>query len=137
MIEINWKPSSRELKQFAGIWLPAIFAVVGFWVYRKAHSLPAAGAIWVVGAALSVAAFQIPTLARWIFVGWMCAAFPIGWTVSHLLLAAIYYLLVTPIGLILRVCGHDAMQRRFDRGARTYWIERPPAPEAKRYFRQF
>src|SRR4051812_47036522 len=112
MIEINWKPSSRELKQFAGIWLPAMFAVIGFWVFRKAHSLPGAAAIWGVGAALSVAAYFIPTLGRWIFVGWMCAAFPIGWTVSHLLLAAIFYLLVTPIGLVMRLCGHDAMQRR-------------------------
>ena len=41
------------------------------------------------------------------FLGWMYAAFPIGWTISHLLLLAVYYFVLTPVGLALRLTGRD------------------------------
>ena len=66
----------------------------------------------------------------------MVAAFPIGWTVSHLLLGSIFYLVITPIGLLLRALGHDPMERKFDREAKTYWIEHERA-ETARYFRMY
>jgi hypothetical protein len=67
----------------------------------------------------------------------MYAAYPIGWVVSHVLLALIYFGVLTPIGRIMAVCGYDPMERRFDRAASSYWIEREPNRDASRYFRQF
>jgi hypothetical protein len=67
----------------------------------------------------------------------MAAVFPIGWLVSHLLLAAIYYLVVTPIGVMMRVCRYDPMQRRFDRQAATYWKPRRNTDDPQRYFKQY
>jgi hypothetical protein len=61
--------------------------------------------------------------------------FPIGWTISHVLMAD-YYLVVTPIGLIMRALKRDPMQRAFDRQAEA--VDRPPKDEnTGRYFRQF
>jgi hypothetical protein len=58
--------------------------------------------------------------------------------VSHVVLAIVYYLVVTPIGLVMRLVGYDAMKRRFDGEATTYWVHRPDnAADAKSYFRQF
>ena len=87
----------------------------------------------VVGGVLGAVA---PQLLKWIFVGWIVAVFPIGWTVSHLLLGFIFFFVLTPIGLLLRVLGHDPMNRTFDRNAKTYWTTHEQAPVA-RYFRQF
>ena len=56
------------------------------------------------------------------YVGWMDASWPMGWVFSHVLLGVTYYLVITPIGLILRLLGKDPMRRRFDREAKTYWI---------------
>jgi hypothetical protein len=67
----------------------------------------------------------------------MCAAFPIGWTVSHLLLAAVFYLLIAPLGLLLRTFGRDKLKLREDRSPATYWTPRPPSKPLSRYFRQF
>jgi hypothetical protein len=67
----------------------------------------------------------------------MLAVFPIGWVVSHVVFAAVYYLVFTPIGWLLRASGHDPMERQWDRAAMTYWKRRGEAPEAERYFRQF
>ncbi|MEX0979180.1 MAG: SxtJ family membrane protein, partial [Pirellulales bacterium] len=69
--------------------------------------------------------------------GWMWAAFPIGWLVSHLLIAAIYFLLITPIALVMRAVGRDPLSRRFDRAAKTYWVPRRQDSDPARYFRQF
>ena len=62
---------------------------------------------------------------------------PIGWTISHAVLALLYYLLFTPIGLIIRLFGRDPMQRRLDRSAATYWVPHNQDRDAGRYFRQF
>jgi hypothetical protein len=64
-------------------------------------------------------------------------AWPIGWAVSHLLLAGVFYLLIAPLGLAIRLSGRDKLQMRPEPSAATYWTPRPPAPPADRYFRQF
>ena len=56
---------------------------------------------------------------------------------GYLLLVIIFYLIVTPLGLVMRMLGRDPMQRKFDRSAASYWIERPQHDETARYFRQF
>lgn len=68
---------------------------------------------------------------------WMEAGKPIGWTVSTVLLGVVYLLVVTPVGLVMRVFGHDPMARGFDKRRDSYWTDRPPPAERKRYFRQF
>ena len=58
----------------------------------------------------------------------MCAAFPIGWVVSHALMAAIYYLVITPMAVAMRLLGRDPLDRRFDRDATTYWVRASKSP---------
>jgi hypothetical protein len=84
-----------------------------------------------------------PAWLRPVYVAWMAAAYPIGWLLAHLLLAAIYFLLITPIGLVLRLARHDPLARRFDREAQSYWTpraystRRPDRTDRERYFSQF
>lgn len=136
MIDINFNPSPREQRQFAGIWLPAFFVLVGGLVYWRTHWSTLAVTIWATGGVLTTLALIITPLRRPLYVGWMCAAYPIGWTVSHLILVVVYYLVITPIGLFMRLCGHDPLQRRLDRHKTSYWIKRPAPPASKTYFRQ-
>ncbi len=137
LLDINWKPNEKDKYQFVTIWLPAFFVVVGGIVYWNTRSLHWPAAIWGGGFLLSLSGYLIPALRRPLFVGWMVAAYPIGWTISHLLLAAIYYLVFTPIGLLVRLIVGDPMQRKFDRSAKTYWIPHNPGGDTKRYFKQF
>jgi hypothetical protein len=137
MIEINWNPSARELRRFASAWFPLFFILVGGLVFYKTRSWPIAAAIWTPAFLVSLAAYLWPRFARLVFVGWMCAAFPIGWTISHLLLAFIYYVVLTPIGLLMRLVGRDPMERSFDRKAASYWVPHNPGGDTARYFRQF
>lgn len=91
----------------------------------------------IVGAAGALGTLASRPIGRALYRGWMFAALPIGWTISHILLGMVYFLVFTPIGLVMRLLGKDPMERRFEPSAPTYWIKRPPPAEASRYFRQF
>jgi hypothetical protein len=136
MITIDWQPSRSRLRWFAAgqVAFAALAAAV---IYRRTGwvALPAA----LVGAALLIGAagWLRASLLRPVYLAWMLAAFPVGWLVSHVVLAAIFYLVLTPIGLALRLCGRDPLERGFDRGAASYWVPRPPEQGADRPFRQF
>jgi len=136
LIQINWDPSPRELRQFNVIWFPACFAVAGGLVYYHSGSLTAAAVLWAVGLVLSLVGLFRPSFMRLIFVGWMALAYPLGWAVSHLLLAVTFYLVITPTGLVMRLLGRDPLERRFDRSAPTYWVAHNSGGNTARYFRQ-
>jgi hypothetical protein len=137
MLEINRNPTPRELRQFAAIWFPAFAAMVGGMLYWKAQQPRAAWLVWGIGAALSLVGFFTPRFMRLVYVGLMIAVFPIGWVVSHLLMTVLYFLVLTPIALLMRLFGHDPLHRRLDRQATTYWVGHDPGERADRYFRQF
>lgn len=139
MIVINKNPSPKELAIFAvlaGVFLAllSVFAHSQEWTALAALLRYAAPLIALMGLSL---AYVRPALLRPVYLGWMYAAFPIGWVVSHLLLALIYYLMVTPIGLFMRLAGSDPLHRRLDPTAESYWLKRRPTKEAVRYFKQF
>jgi hypothetical protein len=135
IIDLNKNPTERELRWF-GLMLPIFAILLGTLLWRP-DAPQWAILVWAFGATLSAIYFTLKASRRRIYVGWMLAAYPIGWTVSHLLLGAIYYLIVTPIGMILRLTGYDPLQRRFDRSAATYWTPHDPGGDVSRYFKQF
>ena len=56
---------------------------------------------------------------------------------TGLLLGAVYFTAFTAAAIVSRLVGYDAMGRRRDPSARSYWVARPPAPEAlERWFEQ-
>ena len=52
-------------------------------------------------------------------------------------MAIVFYVVLTPVGLIFRAIGRDPLHRRFEPTASTYWVPREPARDAQRYYRQF
>ncbi len=137
IVQVNTNPTKKQLKQFGFVWLGflTLFGVIA-WLKLDAPTL--AKALWVLAVVVPVVGWSVPAFMRLVFVGMSYLAWPIGFVVSHVVLALVYYLVFMPIGLVMRVFGYDPMKRRFDPEAATYWIERDPkASEAKRYFRQF
>ena len=63
-----------------------------------------------------------PAWMRFIYVGWTVLAFPIGWTVSLIMLATMFFGLFTPIGLIFRLLGRDLLQRIRHPDLESYWV---------------
>jgi hypothetical protein len=139
MIEINKNPSRNELIVFAGL-LGLFLGVIGYFCH-KAGNTDMAQTLWYAMVPVAVAGVILVFIAqpgvKYIYMGWMYAVFPIGWTVTHLVLALVYYLVLTPIGLAMKLFGYDPMQRTIDKSAPSYWTEHDPSGEPARYFRQF
>jgi hypothetical protein len=120
MIAIQWNPERKQLRQFAGIWFPAFCALVGWSIARKSGHWHEVEIGWAIAGVISLFGLVFPPLIRPIFVGLILLTYPIGWVVSHLLLGLMYYGIVSPVGLILRMTGHDPLQLKTPSG-NTLW----------------
>jgi hypothetical protein len=128
-------PGRRRRLGTAGL---VLLVGIPAWLLRE--GLPAApvaaGLVaLLVAAAAVVAARPEPGAALW--RAWLEAAEPVGWSVSVVVLAAVWWLVVTPVGIVLRLTGHDPLEGRFDRKAESHWVDLDEVTDTERYFRQF
>jgi hypothetical protein len=134
--EIVRPPSERTLRQFAALCL-VIFVVlaasraargqVDFWTWGAGTAGALVGALGLVR----------PAALRWLYTGWMVAAFPIGWTISRLMLLALFYIVFTPVALVFRLIGRDALRLRAPAAGLSLWTPKQIGDQPTDYFRQF
>lgn len=136
LLDLRVNPSEGELRWF-GLLVLAVFGLVGGIVLWRVESLPAAAALWGTGSLFSAVYYAVRGLRLPLFRLWMVAVYPIGWTISHLGLALVFYLGITPIGLVMRLFGFDPLQRRIVENAESYWTRRRRSGSEERYFRRY
>lgn len=119
---------------FAGLWFPLMGTMVSLFFLRKLHSPRAALAGAAVVLTLSLCGLASPRIIRPVYLVLIRLTFPIGWLSSHLILFVAYYMVITPIGFLIRL-AHDPMNRSFDRSSGSYWVAREQ-PDRRSYFRQ-
>ncbi len=108
LIEINKNPSRRELLWFGALFA-LFFGLIGGLIWWKLGAPLAASVLWSVAGGITLLYYALSPIRRTLYLGWMFLVFPIGWVVSHALLAFTYYLVVTPIGWLMR---HRSGMRR-------------------------
>jgi len=146
LIDMNFKPDRATLRQFGWISLVA-FGALGaltwfkhrflFWPIEPQTAQTTAYVLWAIAALSALFAIVAPSALRGLYVALMLIALPIGFVLSHVIMAIIFYGLFTPVGLLMRLFGRDPMCRRLDPNASTYWVPRETVTDPKRYFRQF
>jgi hypothetical protein len=128
------KATSKEVRKF-GLMFTSIFLAIGLYmVFRTEIDL------WrvFIGAAilfLMASLYALPVL-RPLYIGWMAFAMALAWINTRILLGIVYYLVLTPIGLLMRVFGKDEFGLRFDRSTVSYWIPKEQQPIEKRRYEQ-
>jgi hypothetical protein len=133
--DIPFAPPSRTLRQFAGLWMAFFGGLAGqAWHQGRPES---AGLFALVALTVGPLGLWQPQLLRPIFVGALVLTFPIGWLVSRLVLAVLFYTVFTPVGLLFRLAQRDALGLKTGGDAVSYWSVKPQVSEATRYFRQF
>jgi hypothetical protein len=136
VVSIDWDPKDSVLAGFSEVAMFAIGMVAAPLALARSQATLGA-ALWAIAVAIRVAGLLRPRWLRPIYLGLSVATFPIGWVVSNLAIALVYFLVFTPIALAFRLIGRDALARRFDRGAPTYWEAYNPRRDLERYFRPF
>jgi hypothetical protein len=121
------------LRQFAGLWI-LFFASISYWHggFQGPWLLAS-----VLGIGIGLVGLVMPRLIQPVFVAWMIAAFPIGWIVSRVLLACVFYGIFVPVSLCFRLAGRDVLDRRQNPAKETYWTRKNHRTDLAGYFRQF
>jgi len=137
LIEINRYPGSKELRNFGAIALIALALIAILLYVLKGLGIQWAAIIFAVGFIIFLSSVISLKLTRMIYLGLILVTLPIGWAVSFALLAAFYFLLLTPLGFLFRLIGRDPLRRKFDSTTESYWLTRRPPDKLDRYFHQF
>jgi Saxitoxin biosynthesis operon protein SxtJ len=132
--DIQFNPSEKTLRQFAGLIL-IVFGLLAV-VELQFRQRPQLAVVYALVAIIAGPLGLIqPKAMRPVWVAWSVVAFPIGWVVSSVILAALFYGLFAPIGFIFRFVRRDALSlRRVETG--SYWRPRPAPRDKRQYFRQ-
>jgi hypothetical protein len=140
--EVNWHPGPAEKRKFAWslvIGFPCL-AIALFLLRRvTSGSWAPEPALWLggVGTGVGILLLAAPVLAKPLYVAWYAVASCIGFVVSNLLVTGFYFLILTPIGLLLKASGRAPLPKRPNKGEASYWREAEQVADAKRYFSQF
>ena len=88
MPDINWNPTRRELRQFAGLVVPAFIGLFGVILGWQTGSWALPRTMWTVALVIAVIGVAFPPAVKPLFVGLTVAAYPIGYVVSNVVVAA-------------------------------------------------
>jgi len=115
--------SPTDLRKF-GLIMAAALAVLGALFILK-HN-PAWPYLFGTGGFFLIAGLFIPRILAPIECLWMKIAHVMGIVMTYILLTLTYYIVITPVGLIMRLMGNDPMQRKIDPNAKSYWVKVDP-----------
>jgi len=134
MIEPNWYPTKKQLRQFAVISL-AGFGLVGAVLKWRFGLETAPIVLWAAGILTFVAGMASPAAVLPVYTLLMAVSMPIGWAVSNLFLRIIFYVIMTPFGLVLRATGRDPLRLRKPL-TDSYWRDHKRRDKLSSYYRQ-
>ena len=116
--------SKQQLREF-GVLLGVVFPVVFGWIIPalKAHPAP----LWpfVIGIPSLVLGLLAPRALALPYQGWMRLGHALGWVNSHLILGAVFLLVLQPIAAVMRLTGYDPLRKK--RSGLASYREQPKA----------
>jgi hypothetical protein len=114
-------PTKKELRKFGVVIFICLEVVGTFLLGDKANF---AFGLWGVGLASIAIGLSRPEVLRIPYRMWMKLGLIMGFITNHIILAVMFYLAVTPIGILMRVLGWNTVQTKIDKHARSYWIKK-------------
>ena len=124
--QTSHKANVRQLRQF-GLLVGGIFGLLGFWPLVWRHQSPRAWAV-ALAVALVVPALVAPRILRPAHRAWMKLADVLAWINTRILLGLVFFVVITPIGSVMRLLKHDPMRRQYEPSNDTYRVRRVPRP---------
>ena len=121
---ISLEISRKKLRNF-GILIGGIFIIISAWLVFKNHQNLAIYLLFSLGIILFSGGLFVPDLLKTVYKIWMGISIIIGWFVSRIILTILYFIVITPLGLILRLSGKKFLDIDFKDKQESYWIIKP------------
>lgn len=129
------KSGGKELREF-GLVVGGVFMALGALMLWRGR--PLAPYFLVLGAVLVTLGLAAPKVLTPLQKAWMAFAVVMGFVMSKAVLFILFYGVVTPIGIIMKILGKDILDERIDKAARSYWKDLPREDKPKEsYEKQF
>jgi hypothetical protein len=124
-------PARRQLVTF-GVTMAAAFALLtAVRIWRRGLDEVAVSALVVAGL-FALAAMLIPTALAPVYRGWMRLAGILGWINTRIILVIIFFLIVTPLGMLMRLFRRNPLESPGRNG--SYWTEPPRSSYGDRHY---
>jgi hypothetical protein len=145
LIKLDLNPDAETLRTFGFIALGG-FGLLAAAAYTEtlifsfglgAARVPVAACLMALGVISTLLSLIAPKANRAIYVGLSLLAFPIGFVISHLVLALLFFGLITPVALFFRLSRRNELRLGTDSSATSYWSTARPPRSSDSYFRQF
>ena len=141
LIKLNWNPKAKDLRSFGGIFLigfVAIGLIKYFWPFERVFTQnKTVGfcfiAIGIVIGAIALTGTKLALPFYWL---WLGIAWLVGNIMSRIIIAAVYYLLFTPMRLLSNLVGRDKLRLKKP-NVDSYWLPISLPTEPEKYERQF
>ncbi len=122
--------------RFFGLTFFVFFLLIALWPLlggKPVRALPMGISLAFLAVALAYPRALAPLNKLWLKFGTLLHAIT-----SPIILGLMFYLVITPAGLLIRLLGKDLLRLKPDPDASTYWVPRePPGPEKNSLHRQF
>ncbi|TKJ37590.1 hypothetical protein CEE37_13840 [candidate division LCP-89 bacterium B3_LCP] len=129
--------TKKEIRTWALV-MAAILAAVGTIQFFVWSHIQTASVLWIISAAFLLTGLLIPKLLKPIFWLWLKLATALAWLNTRLILGIVFFLVFTPVGLLLRLLRKDLLKERWDSDASSYWIRRSDKPmDPQSYEKQY
>ncbi len=124
----NITSGRNELKQF-GLIIGGILLVIGSYRWWKIH--PDCFYFVISGVLIILAGLIFPVILKPFQKVWMVIALVLGWFMSRLVVTVLFYLILTPIGLIAKLAGKQFLELKPKKSQKSYWNYRQSATITK------
>jgi multisubunit Na+/H+ antiporter MnhG subunit len=131
----NIKTGKKDIRSFSVTFAIIFLIIAGFLYYQEKDSFQLF--IYLAGS-FSGLGFILPIVLKPVYMIWMIFAVILGWFMTRVILSLLFYLIITPIGLFLRILGKDLLGLKEEKNQKSYWNMRNSEKEQKQnYEKQF
>lgn len=128
-------PEKREFRNF-GLLLGCVSALIGGFLWWKGR--PSFPYFFLVAGLFFVLGLLWPVALKPAYRVWMAVGRALGLVMTKVILILLFYLIMTPIGLVCRLFGKDFLNMRIEKSKDSYWIKKSPSkPDKKSYEYQY
>jgi len=114
----NIKSEKSDLLKF-GITVGLVLMIIsGFLIWKEKESYQ----IFLgIGTIILLTSTTKPIILKPLYLTWMALGLIIGWIMTRVILSLLFYFILTPIGLALRLFGKKVIELRWNKSKKSYW----------------
>ncbi len=125
---VKIRSTRKELREFGFTIGVALIVLAGLALWRGKSS---SACLFISGLIFTGFGAALPAVLKPLQKAWMAFSVVIGFFMSRVVLAALFYGIMTPLGLLTKCLGKDILDQRISKGRASYWRERPVGKKAK------